>query len=335
MSDQLKELMRGYENKYPQQLAEQFPRIVGQIVMLWDSTDALEAYFQKLLVADRPNRQGFPAVVASELFSLNRIYGEIRQKKPSFQSAWEDVSLPEPAKKEERINNSANEHSMFRAAEWGERETVVRLLREGLEPEIRDDKGWTPLMIASFQGHTEIVIVLIQHGAKVCSRDRDSCSPIHWAAAGGFEDIVKLLLNNGAWANPRNRFGVTPLLPAVAKGHLGAVNVLLAAGANPNEPMDDGSSPLHKAVAGGHVEIIEVLLQRGANLFAENVNGETPFQSAQISPHPKVREAIEQWVSKMQLVATAEVRTDASAGNNKHVDGPVQIFSRPDWANKK
>ena len=79
MSDQLKELMRGHEDKYPQQLVKQFPRIVNQIISLWNTPDEMTAYFEKLLVTDRQRsrRQGFPKIVAVELLTLSRIYDEI------------------------------------------------------------------------------------------------------------------------------------------------------------------------------------------------------------------------------------------------------------------
>jgi len=77
VSDSLKALLGECQTKYLRQLAEKFPRIVEKIVSLWNAPEALSVYFQTLLVADRPDRQGFPAAIASALFTLSHFYDDI------------------------------------------------------------------------------------------------------------------------------------------------------------------------------------------------------------------------------------------------------------------
>jgi hypothetical protein len=88
MTDQLKELMQGYENNYPSHLVQQFPRIVKNLVSLWHSPDAMNTYLEKLLILDRPHRQGFPAEVASELIALSRIYDEVHHIPRQYDQLW-------------------------------------------------------------------------------------------------------------------------------------------------------------------------------------------------------------------------------------------------------
>src|SRR4051794_11555218 len=116
MSDELKALMRGYENKYPQQLVERFPRIIEKVVSLWDSPEAFEEYMQELLVADRYDRQGFPPVIASELFSLNSAYDAIRQVKDQSGDVW-GSEVAEAKAELDRLGIQVNQKSLLLASE--------------------------------------------------------------------------------------------------------------------------------------------------------------------------------------------------------------------------
>ncbi len=297
MSDQLKLLLKGYENKYPQQLVERYPRIAEKIVTLWNSPDDFAAYLQDLLVADRYDRQGFPPDVASELLSLNLIYDEIKQRQQEPEDIW--GSEASKAKAElERMGIVVNHQSLFHASEKRNPETLKLLLQAGMNPDCRDEKEWTPLMVASFEGSEEIAYILIQHGASVSAIDKGGYTPLHWAALGGFTSVVKLLVEKSAGVNARTNYGITPLLQAAAKGHYEVTKLLLSAGASPNESSDEGWTPLHKAVANGHAELMTLLLDHGGDLLLANKEDVTPFLLAQKSQHEYIRTAIKLWALK-------------------------------------
>jgi len=61
---------------YPKALEAKFPRILARIVEDWGKPD-LDAYLESLMVSDRAGRQGFPADVAMEVFSLSTLYGSL------------------------------------------------------------------------------------------------------------------------------------------------------------------------------------------------------------------------------------------------------------------
>src|SRR4051812_14842985 len=94
--------MGHHKHKFPQQLAERFPRIVERIVTLWDSPEASSDYFQELLVVDRLGRQGFPPEIASELFTLSHIYDAIHQSKQEPNDVWENEGVEAKAELERR-----------------------------------------------------------------------------------------------------------------------------------------------------------------------------------------------------------------------------------------
>jgi len=77
MNEELLQLLDGQVEHYPHVLAQNFPRIVDKIIMLWGEPE-LEAYFSELLMDSRGGtRQGFPPEVASEIFSLSMYHASI------------------------------------------------------------------------------------------------------------------------------------------------------------------------------------------------------------------------------------------------------------------
>ena len=68
----------------PQSLPARYPRIANRFALLWRDAGLIELYIDELLVPARPNRQGFPAEVTTELRALQflneqRLYGDDAQ----------------------------------------------------------------------------------------------------------------------------------------------------------------------------------------------------------------------------------------------------------------
>lgn len=76
LTEQMRRHLGSHADAYPTELAQGFPHVLAQIVDLWGSR-SMDAYFQRLLVSDRQNRQGFPALVAKEIFRLSVIHGDL------------------------------------------------------------------------------------------------------------------------------------------------------------------------------------------------------------------------------------------------------------------
>ena len=141
---------------------------------------------------------------------------------------------------------------------------VARLLAEGVDPNIREQKrgpaivmavqeksfgaaqqllasdqvkvdatnarGETALMIASLMGNGATVDKLIEKGAAV---NKDGWTPLHYAASGGHNHIVSKLLAAGANIDALSPNGTTALMLAARRGSLTPYQTLLKAGADP------------------------------------------------------------------------------------------------------
>ena len=113
----------------------------------------------------------------------------------------------------------------------GDAAGLATMLGKGLGVDLRDAKGNTLLMLASYHGRTE---------------------------------VVKLLLKSGATVDLRNDKGQTPLGGVAFKGYVEIATLLLDAGADPVADQG-GSTPADFATLAGKSEILALLQARRDN----------------------------------------------------------------------
>lgn len=131
--------------------------------------------------------------------------------------------------------------------------TVTDLLKLGIDANIQDDGGHTPLYSVGNEcsGGGPVVRALIQGGANVDACDgAKRCTALHMAARRGNVEAAEALLECGANIEARDSLGETPLRRAVNCGKISIAALLLAKGANPHSVGRKGLTPLSAARAG-------------------------------------------------------------------------------------
>ncbi len=276
MHPTLEPLLKGREERYPQLLEERFPHIFNKVMELWGKEE-LEQYFTGLFLSDRPDRQGFPLDVLREITLLHDLYTEAMQAKAAADDVWANA-VTRRGLEEQGIEYS--KAGFFRAVELGNEQAIRLFLQAGVDINLQNKAGWTPLMVAIFTSNESAANMLIDAGAKPDVQDARGYGPLHWAAYRGFESVTRRLLEIGVPPDLKSSAGLTPLLQAAAMGHAGVAAVLLERGANVSEPDNDGWTPLHKAVANGYTELVELLVKAGADPDARHASGATPASIA-------------------------------------------------------
>jgi ankyrin repeat protein len=133
----------------------------------------------------------------------------------------------------------------------------------------RGPEGSTPFMYAVLYSGAPTLERLLKQGADPNKRNDANATALMWAATD--LEKTRLLLGHGAEVNARSNDMRTPLLIAARRpGNAPVVKLLLESGANPNPNAhpDADSSPLIEAATAGDADSMELLLGRGADTKA-------------------------------------------------------------------
>jgi ankyrin repeat protein len=142
---------------------------------------------------------------------------------------------------------------------WGDPEMIAldrTLLQLGADPNMADEDGITPLMVAAEGSSPAQVRMLLEAGA--LANARCTCPNYFdggWTALGlaarkSDTDMVTRLIAAGADVNVRNAKGETPLMLATGRPNIEAVRALLVAGADVNAKAKNGHTALDIASRG-------------------------------------------------------------------------------------
>jgi ankyrin repeat protein len=167
-------------------------------------------------------------------------------------------------------------------AYFGLKETIIALLKDGHNPDIKDAEGRTPLAWSAKYGHEAMVeLLLTNDNVDPDSRDNGGQTPLSRAAMYGNEATVKLLLEKGAKLESKDNGGQTPFSRAAMYGNEATVKLLLEKGAELESKNNDGRTPLSLAAAKyGTEAVVKLLLEKGAELESKDNGGQTPFSRA-------------------------------------------------------
>lgn len=124
---------------------------------------------------------------------------------------------------------------LYWAVSRGHANVVQELLIYDANPDSTNEKGWTPLMNASYFGRTAIVRLLLNYGSNVdITRIDDGKTALHWACKNGRKSIVALLLGFGANPNIQDKNKQqTPLMYAILGNYRTIAQLLLSYAADP------------------------------------------------------------------------------------------------------
>jgi ankyrin repeat protein len=187
------------------------------------------------------------------------------------------------------------------------------LLDRGADPNVRDQRGLTPLHEAVFFDSPDhrAIRALLDRGAVIDARGNDGETPLHLAAFLSHAATAERLLAAGADPNARSDLGKTPLHNASTPQPTASpeeatrtIHVLVAGGADLNAHTTAGDTPLHYAALIGSDLAARTLLGEGAQVDAAGAGGRTALHVA----------------AAFAKAGIAEILLDAGADPNRRDD---------------
>lgn len=104
---------------------------------------------------------------------------------------------------------------------------LENMIKAGLNPNLKDHKGNTLLMIATYNGNLETSKMLLENGALVDEKNDRGQTPLAGVCFKGFLNIVKLLVGHGANIDENCGMGMTPYSFSVMFGRKKVTDYLL------------------------------------------------------------------------------------------------------------
>ncbi|XP_065567875.1 mitochondrial disaggregase-like isoform X2 [Artemia franciscana] len=183
-------------------------------------------------------------------------------------------------KDDERKQISHSESALLHACHSGNVADVKRLLRRGVNPNVRHPLGWTPLHVAAMNGYSNIVRLLVEAGADPDAGD-DFSNPFQMARERMSHSVY-------GFENPTRDFfgGFFQVFEEIVS----PIDVLVTREEEFSERLSNegsfrGFTPLHYGVLSGNLDTVRALLEAGANPNKENLSLHRPIDYA--SPNQK------------------------------------------------
>lgn len=139
--------------------------------------------------------------------------------------------------------------------------TFRRLLRAGASPDLADDEGTTPLMVAAKTGNVDILRDLVGIVTSVDATDRSGRSALHYAIEGRQNDAVDFLL---PFVPDLETHGSDLLAAGLDSGDLKIANALLERITSLQEWSPAARRVLEKSLASGDHEQARILMKKHA-----------------------------------------------------------------------
>lgn len=142
-----------------------------------------------------------------------------------------NTSPPSPSPIDPELQALAQE--VFDLARRGDAAMLAAVIEKGVPPNLRNDKGDSLVMLASYHGHVDAVRALLERGADPNLRNDNGQTPIAGAAFKGFDKVIETLLAHGADVEGASPDGRTALMIAAMFNRTAIMDLLIAHGADP------------------------------------------------------------------------------------------------------
>lgn len=89
-----------------------------------------------------------------------------------------------------------------------------------------DERGFTPLILATYLNKKEIVELFLNQGAEINAQDASGNTALMGVCFKGYAELAKMLIDKGADTTIKNNDGDTAISFAETHGHQGIVKLM-------------------------------------------------------------------------------------------------------------
>ena len=194
---------------------------------------------------------------------------------------------------------------LFDMVLYNDFETLKTIINYGINLNIKDKRGYTPLMHMVEEGlkiedkkekdiFIERLINFLKYRVNVDIQDIDGRTVIHKAVIADDLVVVEKLLTKKADLSLKDKHGRTALHHTQWNGNYKIARWLIAAGADMNQPDNSGFTLLNYAAILGHVKLVVSLVASGVLMYNHNAK------------HKKVARFFKEREKNLDVLLTAE-----------------------------
>ena len=187
------------------------------------------------------------------------------------------------------LQTSQRDRELFAAVHKTDFVAVQSALKKRANPNVCDEHGNTPLIIAASLGDDAIVRLLLEYDANPDNVNLETQTALIWAASEGHATVVNLLTPEGtdtAVNLHRDSGGNTPLHFAAANGHFEIVKHLIRCGFPVDIQNDTGHTAIGLACRNPGIlhtlraQTVSLLVEKQCSVNLGDKNGLTPLMRA-------------------------------------------------------
>lgn len=192
------------------------------------------------------------------------------------------------------------------AVKHGKIRALRYLITKGVNLNLADNTGKTPLHLAISEGKVNIFNILIASGADPFIKDNAGNYPVDYAT-----DVLRGTFNTSIARVSQDKNKA--LVEFSGKGSVHAVSELLSSGAMIDSKDVMGETALMKAIRNRDLKMVRYLLGQGANPLIENKRGQDALQIAREVMAPQI----------YSIIDTVVIRAELESGVSRDVPEPA------------
>mmetsp|Transcript_10315 Transcript_10315/g.15086 ORF Transcript_10315/g.15086 Transcript_10315/m.15086 type:complete len:451 (+) Transcript_10315:18-1370(+) len=282
------------------------PLLVAVVHGNVDVVHCLIEYNSNIKKRDTKGNNVFHLACSYGHLELVDFFAERNKNLMKVQNSWEDTPFLSAIENNQekivkrmlelgyKLNKTDKQKAVHVGAVKGNLQILEMLIGLGLNLELKNRKGDTPLNVACFFGKTDIVRRLIDQGVSTALQpDEYGRNHIHKLCEKGKTEILDCFYTDSHEdLNLQDTFGQTPLHVAIARRHFEITKRFIELGVDLEKKDTSGNTPLLSAITHNQMDIVKLLIEHKADITAINAEKNTIAHLAVTTPNTKLVELI-------------------------------------------